>query len=128
MHIAYWCVFFAGLMPICWQGIAKVTIRKSYENSRPRESLAQTQGVAQRASWAHDNSWEAFAPFAAAVIIAFQAGGPTKWINTLALIFIAARILYGLCYIFDKHVLRSSVWAVGFFSVAGLYLLAAGVV
>lgn len=115
-------------MPIVWQGLAKFLIRRSYKNSQPRASLAMAEGEAQRATWAHDNSWEAFAPFAAAVIIAFQVGCLPASVNRFALVFIAARVLYGLCYIFDKSTLRSGVWAVGFGSVVGLFLLAGGVI
>ena len=124
MTIAFWCVFIAGVLPICWQSIAKLTILRDFKNSEPRLSLSQAKGVGQRASWAHDNSWEAFGPFAAAVIIAHLCQVSSGYIDQVAVIFIIARILYGFCYLFDQSILRTAVWFIGFGCVAALYVAA----
>ncbi|MFM8464365.1 MAG: MAPEG family protein [Burkholderiaceae bacterium] len=39
-------------------------------------------------------------------------------------VFIAARVLYVVCYVADKATLRSIVWVVGLGAVIRLYLLA----
>ena len=69
MTIAYWCVVLVMFLPLIWVGIAKAN-GSGYDNDRPREWLADQKGRAARANWAQQNSYEAFPPFAAAVIIA----------------------------------------------------------
>jgi uncharacterized MAPEG superfamily protein len=123
--IAYWCVFAAIFLPIVWAGVAKTGAR-GYDNARPREFLAKLEGRAARANHAQANSYEAFPPFAAGVVIAHMTGGADQsTIDLLALVFIAARIVYGLCYIADLATPRSLVWLVGFGATLGLYIAAA---
>jgi uncharacterized MAPEG superfamily protein len=121
MTIAYWCVVFAIFLPLIWVGIAKAN-GTGYDNSKPREWLARQQGRAQRANWAQQNAYEAFPPFAAGVIIAHLTNTPQNVIDTLAVIFIVARIAHGILYINDKHMLRSLVWLVGFGATIALFL------
>jgi len=128
MTIAFWCVFVAGVMPILWQGIAKSLIIKNFSNRSPRLSLANAEGLAKRCTWAHDNSWEAFAPFAAGVIIASIAGADSNLIDTLALVFIVARLCYGFAYMANKSKIRSIVWFVGFLTTLALYLAGSKVI
>ena len=78
----------------------------------------------QRANWAQQNSWESFAPFAAAVIIANLCNANPERIDLYAGTFIVARVLYGIFYITDKSTLRSLVWMVGMAATYGLYYLA----
>lgn len=122
MTISYWCVVFAIFLPLIWVGIAKAN-GTGYDNSKPREWLAKQQGRAQRANWAQQNAYEAFPPFAAGVIIAHLTNTPQNVIDTLAVIFIVARIAHGILYINDKHMLRSLVWLVGFGATIALFLL-----
>ena len=130
MSIAYWCVLVAAVLPIVWAGAAKFgavrTHERAYSNARPREFLASLTGWPERAQWAQENSYEAFPPFAAAVIIAHVTGNAAQGtIDLLALLFILARVAYGLCYIFDRSTLRSLVWLGGFLCVIGLFVTAA---
>lgn len=124
MTTAYWCVFVAALLPILWAGAAKVGGGR-YNNARPREYLGALSGWPARANFAQQNSYEAFPPFAAAVIIAQLCNAPQPAVDTLALTFIGARVVYGFCYIADKAALRSLVWLVGFGSVVCLFVAAA---
>ncbi len=56
----------------------------SLDNNHPREQQARLAGWGQRAQAAHDNSFEAFAPFAAAVLAATLAHAvPGAWIVDL---------------------------------------------
>lgn len=125
MIIAFWCVFISGLMPIVWTFVAKLgpgSDFKSYNNNAPRMYLSKVTGMAQRANWAQQNSWEAFAPFAAAVIIAYLVGVSVKIIDSLALIFVFSRTAYGIAYICDRPNLRSIFWIIGFGAMIGLYI------
>ncbi len=122
MTIAYWCVFAAAVMPYIFTGIAKTGTGKRYDNQKPREFLESVQGHQRRAHWAQLNSFEAFPAFAAAVIIAQQLSLDQQTINIYAITFIAARILYGICYLRDWAGMRSVFWLVGFASVLGLFI------
>ena len=112
MTIANWCVLVAALLPFLFTGLAKFSGLK-YNNKRPREFQAELTGWRLRAHWAHLNSFEAFPPFAAAVIIAQQAGAVQGRVDDLAMAFIAARLVYGAMYLANLAPLRSLVWAVG---------------
>jgi uncharacterized MAPEG superfamily protein len=122
MTFAYWCVVLAMFLPLVWVGIAKAN-GKGYDNDRPREWLAHLQGKAQRANWAQQNAYEAFPPFAAAVIIANLTGKNLLTIDILAGVFIVSRVAHGLFYINDKSMLRSLVWLGGFGATVALFLI-----
>src|SRR3546814_2363738 len=69
MSIAYWCILVAALLPYVWAFVAKRGPR--YDNHDPRGWLAkQDDPHARRANAAHLNAFEAFAPFAAGVLMA----------------------------------------------------------
>lgn len=127
MTLAEGCILVALLLPYVWTLTAK-SIRGGagrYDNRSPREYLARVTGAAARANWAQMNAFEAFAPFAAAVLIAEKAGVPQDRVDLLALVFIAARVGHGVFYLADRATLRSVVWLIGFLCVIGLFVLAA---
>jgi uncharacterized MAPEG superfamily protein len=123
MTIAYWCVLAAALIPYFTVAVAKS--KAGFDNAAPRDWLATQEGFRKRALWAHQNMFEAFPPFAAAVLIAQTAGASQSWIDLLAVVFIVARIAYSVFYILDKPTLRSIVWTVGFGCVVGLFIVVA---
>ena len=125
MTTAYWCVLVAAILPLLMAGAAKGASGSRYNNARPREFLGALSGWPARANFAQQNSYEAFPPFAAGVIIAQLCGAPQATVDLLALTFIGARIGYFFCYIADQAALRSLVWLVGFASVVGLFVTAA---
>ena len=121
MTIAYWCVFVAALLPYLIVVVAKAG--KNFDNSAPRAQLADALGWRQRLNWAHLNAFEAFAPFAAGVIIAQQLHAPQQQIDGLALAFIGLRILHPLFYALDKPTARSVTWASAYICVFALFLI-----
>lgn len=126
MTVAYWCVLVAACLPLVFTGIAKAT-GPGYDNRRPRAFTdTEIAGFRKRAYWAHLNSFEAFPPFAAAVIIASVVGADGGAIDALALAFIAFRLAYGACYIADWATARSLAWVAAFGCVIGLFVVAAG--
>lgn len=127
MTFAYWCILIACLLPLFCAAYAKKTggFRFS-DNHHPRDFLARTQGAAARAHAAQQNSFEAFAPFAAAVLMAHATGNAEQaTVNTLAGLFILFRLAFIWCYIADKAALRSLMWAGGFICTVGLFVAAA---
>ena len=111
MHISYWCILIAAFLPLLFTAIAKFIGRRSFDNRNPREFQAHLTGAALRAHWAHLNSFEAFPPFAAGVLVAQQVGAAQARIDLLAISFVALRLSYGFCYLADQATLRSVVWA-----------------
>lgn len=123
MRTAFWCVFVAGLMPIVSVSLAKAGV-KGYDNRNPREWLSRLTGWQQRANAAQQNAWEAFALFSVAVILSTLANASTTKVDTLATVFIAARVVYLGCYLADLALLRSLVWLVGFGCTLAIFLAA----
>jgi uncharacterized MAPEG superfamily protein len=123
MTIAYSCILLAGLMPYLWVSYAKFTGR-GYNNHAPRDFLATLEGTRARAHWAHLNAFEAFPLFAAGVIIAQLTSVPIAQINTLAISFVLLRVFYGICYIKDWPLARSTFWGLALGTVIALFVLA----
>jgi uncharacterized MAPEG superfamily protein len=110
--IALWCLLVVSLLPIACAGIAKWGFR-GFDNNRPREWLAAQQGWRARANAAQQNSWEALAMFAAAVLAAHLADAPQARVDGLAVAFLGARVAYIAAYVGDRATLRSLVWLLG---------------
>lgn len=126
MTTALWMVLVAAVLPYLWAVLAKTGA--GYDNRAPRQFLANATGWRKRADWAQQNSFEALAAFAAAVIIAHMLVGSNARADALAIGFIAFRLLHGLLYILDKSSLRSLAWVGGFSCMVGLFLVAARII
>ncbi|HWE72416.1 MAG TPA: MAPEG family protein [Stellaceae bacterium] len=122
MTFAHWMIVAAIFLPY-----ASVVLAKSggVGNHAPRATLGALTGWRQRADWAHRNHFEAFAPFAASVIIAELAHVPQPKIDIAAGAFVALRIAYTALYIADLASLRSIVWSLAFICVLALFVMSA---
>ena len=123
MQFAFWAILLAAVMPLLWAVLAKSG--PGFDNHQPRLYLAGLHGWRQRAQWAQQNSWEAFAPFAAAVIVAYLMMVTPQQLDAAAAVFLVARLGYGVCYVADWATLRSLCWTAGFGAVVYLFLAAA---
>lgn len=96
---------------------------------QPRPAWLDGRQEQPRVHFAHAaelNSFEAFAPFAAGVILAQLAGVPADRVALLAVTFVAFRLLHGIVYITGRYSsLRSLLWTAAFFCVLALLALAA---
>jgi uncharacterized MAPEG superfamily protein len=119
---ALWCVLVAALLPFPFTLTAKWS--KRFSNATPRDYFEQTGGWRKRAHWVQQNSFEAFPIFAAAVIIAHVVAGANATADTLAVSFIALRVLYGICYLANQATVRSLVWLASMLCVFGLFVVA----
>ena len=125
MTTAYWCILAAALLPYLWTMIAK-TSGQRYDNRDPRSWLArQDNPRVVRANAAQLNAFEAFAPFAASVLMAQFAGVDPARITLLALAFVGLRVLHGVFYVAGIAALRSLAWAGAFGCVIALIVQAA---
>jgi uncharacterized MAPEG superfamily protein len=111
MTTAYWCVLIAAYLPLAWTAMAKFGGGvRDFDNANPRNYLEQTTGWRKRAHWTQLNGFEAFPPFAAAVIIAHLTQVPQSRLDLLAEGFIVFRVLYGALYLANMATLRSIAW------------------
>ncbi|HQR21579.1 MAG TPA: MAPEG family protein [Burkholderiaceae bacterium] len=122
MTIAFWCVLAAALLPYLGTLVAKASGER-YNNRDPRAWLDRQTGMSRRADNAQKNGFEAFPFFAAAVIVAYLTHAPPERVDILALIFIAARLVYFVCYLADWQAMRSLVWMMGFVACLTIFLL-----
>ena len=125
MTVAYWCIIVAAFLPYAWTVIAKQSGER-YDNRDPRGWLSRQQNpVSIRANAAQLNAFEAFAPFAASVLMAQFAGVEAGLVSMLAMAFVAFRILHDIFYVTGRHLLRSAAWTGGFLGVLALMVQAA---
>ncbi len=118
MTIANTAVLAACVLPIVTVGLAKFTsIRRvsqgGYDNNHPREWEEKQTGWRKRAAAAQDNGFESLPLFVFAVLAAQMAQVDQGRTDTLALAFLAVRLVYIAIYLADLATLRSLVWFVG---------------
>lgn len=124
MAIPYLCILIAALLPYLWVAISKASGQR-YDNRDPRGWLAKQENPrAHRANSAQLNAFEAFAPFAASVLMAQFAGVGAHLIAYLSVAFVIARLFHGVFYVSNRFMLRSLVWAAGFACVFALMTMA----
>ena len=120
MTIAYACLLFMGLFPYVATGIAKKGF-ENFDNSMPRQWLAQQTGFRARANAAQANLFESLPLFFAAVIIASINNAPQATIDLLAIGFVIARIAFLICYLANWPTTRSIVWVAGLICVIAIF-------
>lgn len=123
MPIAYWCVLVAALLPIVWVSYSKAGVQS--DNRYPREEYDNLPPAKRRAYAAHQNAFESFPFFAAAVIIAITMGASITTVNWLAAIYIVARIAHGVLYINNQSSLRSLAYGLGLIVNIAIFVLPA---
>jgi uncharacterized MAPEG superfamily protein len=120
MTIAFWCVLVAALLPY-----APFAFVKGLDANNPRAGIKQLTGLSARAHAAHLNAFEAFPPFAAAVIVSHLSLGWNTWTNVLALLFLAARLAHMGFYLADRQPPRSAAFTAGLLIVVVMFVHAA---
>jgi uncharacterized MAPEG superfamily protein len=120
MSTALWCLLIAGLMPIICAGISKWGA-SDFDNASPREWLARQEGHRKRANAAQANSWEAFALFSTAVLVALHNNVDAQKLDNLAVFFIVSRVLFIAFYLMDRSTLRSLAWLAGLFTTLTIF-------
>jgi len=108
-------------LPFLVVGYARM--RVGYDQSAPRAMFDKLPPYAQRATWAHQNSFEGFMIFAAAALMAYVTGVNSPIAVIAAIAFVAARLLYSIFYILNIPLMRSLMFAVGSLSWGTLFAL-----
>lgn len=122
MPLAYWCVLVAALMPLALVAYAKAGSR---DNHNPRDAVADLPDMKRRAYAAHQNAYENFPFFAAAVITATMLGASISTVNILAALYIVLRAVHALLYIIDAAAARSIVYTAGLLVNIAIFVLPA---
>ncbi|GAX37780.1 MAPEG family protein [Nodularia sp. NIES-3585] len=104
--------------------VAYARVQIGYEAlATPRAKFDKLPPYAQRATWAHQNSFEAFMLFATAALMAYVTGVNSPTAAVAAIAFVVARFLYSIFYILNIALLRSLMFVIGSFGSATLIIL-----
>ena len=125
MTIAEWCVFAALMLYLLTIAPIKWIAFRRFDNANPRDPAFYEDPIRARALGAHQNGIEAFPFFAIAVLLAEFRGGPQRFINELAILFLIVRIAYVFTYLGNRPTLRSILWAIGFVINIGIFFMPA---
>jgi len=131
MTIAESCILVACMLPfVCtvlakWKGFGKRRRDGGFDNHHPREWLSKLEGWPARAHAAQQNSFEALPIFIAGVLVAQWHHGSQSTIALLAMLFVAARIVYIGAYVADRARIRSWIWGVGLAASIALFFVGA---
>lgn len=88
----------------------------------PRAMFERLPAWGHRASWAHQNSFEAFTLHAPACLLCLHAGAAGPLLTAAALLQPLLRLIYIGAYVANQPLLRSLCWAVALVCTAVLYL------
>lgn len=101
-------------------------VQAGFDLAAPRALFDKLPPFAQRAVWAHENSFETFMPFAAAVLLALitEVDTPTAAIASVS--FVIARFLYSIFYMTNLPLGRSLMFGVGTAATITLFLQSLG--
>jgi uncharacterized MAPEG superfamily protein len=85
-------------------------LRVGYDLRQPRTMIDRVPPYARRATWAHENSFEAFALFAPAALMAYVTGLDAAGATGAAVLHPIARFLFQIFYIADQPGLRGAMY------------------
>ncbi|MBD2260071.1 MAPEG family protein [Pseudanabaena sp. FACHB-2040] len=98
-------------LPFLVVGYARFQV--GYDTSAPRAVFDKLPPYAKRATWAHQNSFEAFTLFAPAALMAYVTGQSSQVAVGAAIVYLIGRTLYSVFYILDVPLLRSLMFGLG---------------
>ena len=105
------------VLPIIWSWVSGYHRWKQFgevDNKNPRVQNANLQDAGARAVSAQKNAWEAAIVYIAALVAVTSANVPVADYETLTLVFLALRVLHGVCYIVNQDILRSLAFTAGY--------------
>ncbi|MGB8685979.1 MAG: MAPEG family protein [Microcoleus sp.] len=92
--------------------VAYARLQLGYDRAAPRAMFDKLPAYAQRATWAHQNSFETFMLFSAAALMAFVTGVDADVAGWAAIAFTIARLLFSVFYILNVPLGRSLMFAI----------------
>ena len=119
-----YCVLIGALLIyVPYLVVATARFQVGYDQSAPRAMLDKLPPYGRRATWAHENCFEAFILFAPAAIMAYVTGQDSVLALSAAIAHLVARFLFSLFYILDIPGLRSMMFGIGGLGTFTLFFL-----
>lgn len=113
----------AGLIYLPFLAVGYARFQVGYDIAAPRAMFDKLPPYAQRATWAHQNSFETFMIFAVAALMAYVTGVDSNLATGAAIAFVIARVLFSVFYIANIPIGRSLMFAISSLSSAFLFVL-----
>lgn len=113
----------AVLVYVPFGAVALGRVQVGYDIAAPRALFDKLPPYAQRATWAHQNSFESFMIFAAAALMAYVTQQSGDWVNLAAIAYVVARLFYSIFYILNIPIGRSLMFGISSASSATLFIL-----
>ena len=119
---------FVVYVPYIVVALARVKLAQSMEDpmkvfSRPRFYTDKLPNYAQRASWAHQNSFESFILYAPAAVMAYVTAQESTAALLAVIAYLIARPLFSVFYILNVAPLRSLMFGISSISIFSLYFM-----
>jgi uncharacterized MAPEG superfamily protein len=122
--VLLWCIAIAALLVyLPFLVVAYGRVQVGYDIAAPRAMFDKLPTFAQRATWAHQNSFEAFSLFTAGALMAYVTGVDSSLATVAAIVHLVARFFYSVFYILNVPLLRSLMFAIGSLGTATLVVL-----
>lgn len=106
-------VMAAVLIYLPYGVVAYARMQVGMDFAAPRSLFEQLPNYGKRATWAHQNSFETFMPYAIAALMAYVTGVDSPLAAGAAIAFVVARFLFSLFYIINFPVGRSLMFGTG---------------
>lgn len=103
--------------------VAYGRLRVGNDTAAPRALFDKLPPYAQRATWAHQNSFESFMLYTAAALAAYVTAVDSIWAIAAPIAYVTARFFYSIVYILNIPILRSLMFGIGSLSIGTLFVL-----
>ncbi|RMF65962.1 MAG: MAPEG family protein [Cyanobacteria bacterium J069] len=120
--LLYAIVAAAVLIYVPFGVVALGRMQAGYDMAAPRALFDKLPSYAQRATWAHQNSFESFATFSVAALMAYVTQQSGDWTALAAIAYVVARLFYSIFYILNIPIGRSLMFGISTVSTATLFL------
>jgi uncharacterized MAPEG superfamily protein len=111
----------AVLIYVPYGAVAYGRFQVGMDFGAPRALFDKLPAFAKRATWAHQNSFETFTPYAMAALMAYTTGVTDTSAGIAAIAFVVSRFLFSLFYILNLPPLRSLMFGVGSAATVSLF-------
>lgn len=115
----------AALVYFPYLVVAVTRFQVGFDISAPRAAFDNLPDYGKRATWAHQNSWEAFMLYSVAALMAYVTHQDSQTVINCAIGFTISRLLYSIFYIINIPLARSLMFGIG--SVAIFTLMSASI-
>ena len=120
-------LFITSVLPITLSAAGiyfRISELGKFDNHCPREQQAALTGPGARIVAAQKNAWEALSFFGVVTLIAVASPVDLNTLSLPAYVFLAARIVHPIVYVANLAILRSMIFAAGWFSCVYIFLAA----